>query len=98
MMSVARILKKRLNENETESTEEDDIWEDCFEKDVDEAGELLKTRYGFRFADEKIDDGTDEDGVYLMKRVYTSEDYRKDVLLYYLDTERIVTHIDFRGF
>lgn len=64
----------------------------CMGKDVDEVTDLLKNKYNARFVDEKIDDGGDEEGTYVKKRVLSLNGGYID--LYYLDTDGIISYVD----
>lgn len=64
----------------------------CMGKDVDEVTDLLKNKYNAKFVDEKIDDGGDEEGTYVKKRVLSINGGYID--LYYLDTDGIISYVD----
>lgn len=72
------------------NTEQLEQW--CIGKDVDEVTEFLKNKFNAKYVDEKIDDGGDEEGTYVMKKVLSIGNGYAD--LYYLDTDRIISYAE----
>lgn len=62
-------------------------------KDVDDVGEFLISQ-GAWFSDEGIDDGGDNDGEYIMYRLYGIGEH--DIKLYYSNLDNIVSYICYR--
>lgn len=65
--------------------------------DVDDAVALLEEKYGednVEFVDEKIDDGGDEEGEYVMMRLYCIHDV--DIRFYYSDCDNIIGYCEVR--
>ena len=81
-------MKKKEFENLQEHL---DGW--AMGEDIDEVCEYLKGK-GLEFADEGIDDGGEEDGEYIMYRVYSIGRY--DVKLYYSNADYNVSWILYR--
>jgi hypothetical protein len=71
------------------------IEELCIGEKIGHASELLRKEFGAEMYDDKIDDGGDERGTYVMKRCF--EFGNKDVILYYLDQDGIVDFVEIRN-
>ena len=72
------------------NTEQLEQW--CMGKDVNEVTEFLKNKFNAKYVDEKIDDGGDEKGTYVMKKILSIGNGYID--LYYLDTDGIISYVE----
>lgn len=72
------------------NTEQLEQW--CMGKDINEVTEFLKNKFNAKYVDEKIDDGGDEEGTYVMKKVLSIGNGYID--LYYLDTDGIISYVE----
>ena len=69
------------------------IYDICVNKNIDECESELKNIFNnVHFVDEKIDDGTDEEEVYLMMRSYEADGHY--IRLYFCNDDYIVTDLE----
>ena len=67
----------------------------CMKKDIDEIGEYLEKNYGAKFVDEWIDDGTEEDGVYVNGVAYRFPN-GGIIDFFFGSDDRIISYVDTR--
>ena len=93
---VKESVKRILRENNTDLDKLKDylyVW--AYGKDVDEVGRFLEKK-GAKLNDERVDDGGDNEGEYVMRRLYSLGNY--DITLYYSNLDYIVSYISFRKY
>lgn len=78
-----------------EKTKKDLVYDLLIGEDINDVENILKENgYEVHFDDEKIDDGTDEDGVYTMMTSYDVDELY--VRIYWTNDDYKITFIDIR--